>query len=91
MWGREDAEGSVGIVLRTRSVLEPHYSSRIFPEMSKRKPTANVHPLLTSGERPKRISQCSLLLSPSPSLGGGFAQKLKIEDRIDEFISVKIQ
>jgi hypothetical protein len=26
-----------------------------------------------------------------PSPGGGFAQKLKIEHRIDEFISMKIQ
>jgi hypothetical protein len=29
--------------------------------------------------------------SPSPSPGGGFAQKLEIEHRIDEFISVRIQ
>jgi hypothetical protein len=59
--------------------------------MSKRKPTANVHPLLTSGERPKRISQCSLLLSPYPSLGGGFAQIFRIECKIDGFIPLKIQ
>jgi hypothetical protein len=46
-------------------------------------------PIKGEGSGAKVTHMTYLPLSASPS--GGFAQKLKIEHRIDEFISVKIQ